>query len=442
MDRGTLLRYYKQKSVQDALVRAAQDKEIAVRFGDKGYGKRPDTLVYPRDVFEFVQQGATSFHCSEELWENPLRLHVEMKKGDMENLRKGWDLLLDIDCAFLEYSGIAADLLVQALRYHGIESVSVKFSGNHGFHIAVPFEAFPESVGGTLTRLQFPDGPRKIAGYLKEMIRQHLAERILEHDDLRSIQEKSGKNMDELGGHQFDPFSILDIDTLLISSRHLYRMVYSINEKSGLVSIPIKPERILQFDKRDAHPNAVEVSSRIYLNREGIRIGEGNKLIVQAFDFQGPQHVVQIDEKKLMPQREFVTPDIPLAEELFPPCIQYVLKGLSDGRKRSLFTLVNFLSNVGWDHDKILARLREWNKQNAQPLGETLLIGQVRYHKQQKKRVLPANCNNKQYYSDMGICHPDNLCRKIKNPVSYVLRKAGDNFQRKTTKKEQKPDVK
>ena len=68
---GTLLRHYKRSDIQEAMVRAAEDKEIAVKYGDKGFGKRPDVLRNPRDVIEFAKNGATSFHCSEELWTNP-----------------------------------------------------------------------------------------------------------------------------------------------------------------------------------------------------------------------------------------------------------------------------------------------------------------------------------------------------------------------------------
>jgi len=70
-------------------------------------------------------------------------------------------------------------------------------------------------------------------------------------------------------------------------------------------------------------------------------------------------------------------------------------------------------------------RLLEWNKKNPEPLRETILLGQIRYHKQNKKSMLPPNCDNQMYYIDIGVCKPDNLCAKIKNPVHYTLRKAG-----------------
>ena len=74
LDISTVLKYYKRKEIQEAMLAAAENKEVAVSFGGKGYGKRPDMLRYPSDVIEFVKQGATSFHCSEEIWSNPLQV--------------------------------------------------------------------------------------------------------------------------------------------------------------------------------------------------------------------------------------------------------------------------------------------------------------------------------------------------------------------------------
>src|SRR3989344_9149699 len=167
--KSALLLHYKRRDIQEAIVQHAQDREVAVKLGEAGFGKRPDALQFPNDVMQFVMQGATSFHSSEERWRNPLAIDVKSSRREQEDLRIGWDLVLDIDCPFLEYSQVAADLLIKALKSTGINSVSVKFSGNHGFHIGVPFEAFPAmvQVQGVPqdVRLAFPEGPRRIAAY-------------------------------------------------------------------------------------------------------------------------------------------------------------------------------------------------------------------------------------------------------------------------------------
>src|SRR3989344_1070990 len=101
-----ILKYYSRKDVQKAIVEEAKNREVAVRFTD-AFGKRPDILQYPNDVYEFAKQGATSFHASEEHLNNPLSLQPGMSKKQLDELRIGWDLIIDLDSKFLEYSKIA-----------------------------------------------------------------------------------------------------------------------------------------------------------------------------------------------------------------------------------------------------------------------------------------------------------------------------------------------
>ena len=51
------------------------------------------------------------------------------------------------------------------------------------------------------------------------------------------------------------------------------------------------------------------------------------------------------------------------------------------------------------------------------------IISQFKYSKIRKKRVPPPNCLSSNYYPSFGVCKKDNLCEKIKNPVSYSVRK-------------------
>ena len=132
---NSILEFYSRKDIQRQILLAAKDREIAVKYGDRGFGKRPDIVQYDLDILELVKQGATSFHISEEIWEDPLNLTPGMTKKQLDSLRKGWDLVLDIDSKEFEYSKILASLLIDALKFHGINYISLKFSGNAGFHI-------------------------------------------------------------------------------------------------------------------------------------------------------------------------------------------------------------------------------------------------------------------------------------------------------------------
>ena len=110
------LKLYKRGDVQAEILANAQDREIAIKYGDKGFGKRPDVLKYPNDILDLAKQGATSFHASEEIWKNPLQLDPMLSRKELANLRAGWDLVLDIDCEYWEISKIISWLFVKALK--------------------------------------------------------------------------------------------------------------------------------------------------------------------------------------------------------------------------------------------------------------------------------------------------------------------------------------
>lgn len=429
------LSHYKRSDVQEEIIANAKDREVVAKFNDN-FGKRPDVLKYKNDILELAKQGATSFHASEELWKNPLQIDSSMRKQDFDMLRLGWDLVLDIDCTVFEYSKIAADLIINALKFHDVKSISCKFSGNKGFHIGVPFEAFPEKVRGEDIKNIFPEAPKKIAIYIKHMILPEFGKRILEveSNDIGKISEKTGKKASEIvfeekNQKKFNSELILQMDTLLISPRHLYRMPYSLHEKSGLVSAPLNPEKVLLFKKEFAVPKNVRISSHRFLDKLDVEKDDAKRLFVQAFDFHGRETIKTISKAK-----EFAAPEDALPEEFFPPCIKFILNGMEDGKKRAMFILLNYFTSVGWDYEKIEKKLIEWNAKNKETLREVLFLGQIKYHKQNPKRILPPNCpvreNNvpimsqQNYYTDLRVCFPDNFCAKIRNPAQYTTRKA------------------
>ena len=507
-----ILEYYSRKEIQGAIVESSRGREVAIKFGDKGFGKRPDTLTYPRDVYELARQGATSFHISEELWENPRKLDIKLSREEINNLRIGWDLVIDVDFEEWNATKLITHSLIKALKEHKVSSVSCKFSGNKGFHIGVPFEAFPDKVivkGQMIeTRMLFPEGVQRIVKYLTDHIDNknngfEISRKILAMDSFRNYLEKNNKRMEEATleicskcGTEFKEKSKEDIieficpkcefravlkedapflrcvkcstmmekmkakktkkcgkckgtnfirklnlkiDTILISSRHLFRGIYSMHEKSGLVSMPIDADKVLGFEKESAHPEKVEIGKYPFLNREKASGNEGKELIIRAFDFKP-----DIEEEKIETneQKEFEDISEAIPKQFFPPCIEIVLKGVEDGKKRSLFVLVNYLTSIGWNYDDIEKLLNEWNKNNSNPFREGSIENQIRYHKGLKKRVLPPNCANEQYYKDFGVCKPDSFCGRIKNPVQYSIRKAKMAQEAKPKKRGKKEEVK
>ena len=431
LTKSTLLKFYKRRDIQEAMVQHAPRKEIGVRYGE-AFGKRPDMLQYPREIIELALRNATSFHGSEELWINPLALQTNSSRKELDELRVGWDLVLDIDCKIIEYSMIAADIIIKFLKYCGVQDISIKFSGNKGFHIGVPFEAFPKQVGTIQTKHLFPEAPKKIALYVKENIKGELARRIMEFEqnDLGAVQQRvqGEDNLIRLEKNKFgeqvpklniDKF--LEIDTVLLASRHLYRMPYSFHEKSGLVSVPLDPEQVMAFTKSRAHPENLIISSFIFLNRE-VSGESARQLLVQALDYEVKMSAGPESTRNQKTYEELVIQS-PITEEFFPPCMQAMLRGMEDGKKRAVFCLMNFLGKIGWNKQDIEEFLNTWNKEkNRVPLREGYLKSQLHHFTPGER--LPPNCDNEAYYKAMGIaCVPGESCQRFKNPVNYTLSK-------------------
>jgi len=434
-----ILKYYSRKDVQKRILEIASNREMAVSFNGQGYGKRPDILQFENDVPELVKSGATSFHFSEEKWSNPLLLEAGMMKKKLDELRVGWDLIIDVDSKNFEFSRQAAFLIIEALKFHDIKNISVKFSGNRGFHIGIPFKAFPKKVNDVDIKLLFPDGPRVVAAYLKYIIKDHLTAKLLENNSLDKISKDLGIEKEKMTENGiFNPFSLVDIDTVLISNRHMFRAPYSLNEKSGLVSAPIKSEDILNFSRETAEIENVKTDLG-YMNDNDFKEEEARNLITQAFDWN-QKLPSQSSEKVSETKKEFETVKDMIPEGFFPPCMLLGLKGLEDGRKRFLFILLNFLRCVGWSNDEIEKRVLEWNKNLSAPLKEGYVISQLKWHKSQKGKMLPPNYDNRPYYADIGILSDEEANSNIKNPVTYTVRRLRMmQRQNKKKKKQTKP---
>ncbi|MEK6922382.1 MAG: DNA primase small subunit domain-containing protein [Nanoarchaeota archaeon] len=417
-----ILRFYSRKDIQKEILRFAKDREVAARYNE-AFGKRPDILQYPSDILELAKNGATSFHMSVERWKNPLDLKPGLTRRQLDDMRKGFDLIIDLDSKFIEYAKIAADLVVEALKFNGIKNISAKYSGGSGMHILIPFESFPKEVNGKETRLLFPELPQTIAEYVKYLIKPYISKEMLTMSTIDEISKSTKISLTDLKEkNEFNPFKIIDIDAQLISSRHMIRAPYSVNEKMNLVSVPVKIDKIKRFNLKEAKISNVEVD-HVFFNPQDSEEGEARQLFIQAIDFAQKQTKVEI-----APKRDYEIPKVAIEEKFFPECIKKLLDGVKqDGRKRAVFILVSFLQHMGWNYDEIHDLLLEWNAKNYEPLRDGYIITQVRWFKAQKDKILPPNCDNEAYYKTIGVkCFN---C-KCKNPVNYVRIKL-DNIKRK-----------
>ncbi len=412
-----ILKYYSQPFVQQKISEFAKGREVVGRLEDDRYARRPDVILYPRDVSEKVKQGAVSFHCSVERWHSPMQLSSEMKESEMRELRSGWDFIIDIDAkAKLEHAKTAAQAVVSFLKEFGINPTA-KFSGRRGFHIGISGGAFPQKIDFSEVSKFYPEAPRAMAGFIREKI----SERLL--DSLVAMEGGVAALMKTSDAKTLSPYEFIDIEKEW-GNRHLFRMPYSLHEKTWLASVPLSERQLKAFEPSQAKPESIKKFDSAFLkNKEG----EASELLMQALEWQSKQvqpALVQKNDKK----HSDIKSEIP--EEFFPPCIKSIFAGISDGRKRSVFTLSAFLKYMNWSPDRIEKRVEEWNSKNPSPISNAVVRSQLKWHLRQNRKIFPANCDSDLFYKSIGVCKPDSVCVGLKNPINYAFRAYRKQFRK------------
>ena len=406
MNQFEIIRYYSRDDIQKAMSSIARNREVVGSLKDGSYLSRPDIIVYPKDIVERAKKGAVAFHCSVEKWTQPMQLSTNLNPKELENMRSGFDFIIDIDAkSKLEHATAAAKVVYNFFRDMGIRP-TIKFSGSRGFHIAISGDAFPERVDFQETRKRYPEIPQTIAAYLREKVREELLEELISVEGGVASLVKTVPSVSELSPYQF-----IDIEKDW-GNRHLFRMPFSLHPKFWLVSLPLRFEDLKNFNRLKAKPERVKTDMKFLTNKEG----EATELLLKSLEWKAKQPKEVVKELKI---KRKITAPIP--EEYFPPCIKLILAGIPDGKKRSLFSLMTFLKNMNWSAEDIEKRIMEWNKNNPSPLSERMIRSQMKWHLRQKRDLLPANCKSGLFYVSIGVCKPDRYCRK--NPVNYVFKK-------------------
>ncbi len=411
-------RYYTRKEVQEALLEVSRKREIVGVYDSGNFDKRPNILAYPDDIVEMVKKGVVSFHGSVERWSSPMSLESGMTTQQLDKLRVGWDLVIDPDCPDFELSKITVKTICEALEDHSIKNYSIKFTGGKGFHIGIPFESFPKRVNDQNIEKLYPDVAKTIIEYLKDYVKDTLKERFLELDNPLGLAKRVNKSIEDIIDEEgVNPLKLVEIDSMVASSRHMFRLPYSLHEKSLLVSLPLTLDQLDNFQKEDASPWKVRVEKKFL--QERTELTEASPLVVEALDWSEKYGMKEEREEYKGPRRKLK--EVP--KKYFPPCITKMLQGLPDGRKRSVFVLTTFLQNMGWSWDKIEKELEEWNQRNPRPLPKNYIKTQLRWHKRQPRNLLPPNCDNDNYYKSILGDVKDSYCQGLKNPVNYVFKK-------------------
>lgn len=485
--------YYSRSDIQKAIFEFSKNREISPRYFE-GFGKRPDSLQFQGDVFGLVKKGATSFHCSEEIWEDPLKIYTGMDKRESNEVREGWDLLVDIDCEEgMDYSARIAKATIEALHQNGVDNIGIKFSGNKGFHIIVPWKAFPKNINGVETKDLFPELPRTIMAYLRNYSREAI-KRDLPGDFYEKFKDriKEGRHKCKKCGNfayefltvefnckncgiveersfkdgkgelpkcykckekmiytlkekfcicqrceinsrnksenfeieEVDLYQLMGLDMGLISPRHLFRMPYSLHEKSCLASVVIEKKDLDEFIKNPEYAKKIADPLRVKVKNfmPKVEENEAAEFVMQAIDWAEESGFnKEMNERASGKYADFKPIELKnINENQFPPCAKKILEGVQDGKKRSVFVLLNLFRSIGMDKEELEKRIYEWNEKNEVPLKKGYINAQLAWS-YKRKPIMPPNC--KEFYQNLGVCNPDKTCAKIKNPISYVMKK-------------------
>jgi hypothetical protein len=243
----------------------------------------------------------------------------------------------------------------------------------------------------------------------------------------------SDKNPDMFDKAKKKTEVLIDADLVLVAPRHLFRMPYSLHEKTALASIVIDKNKIEAFQIQDANPHKATIKPFYPTPRPN----EAKDLLLQALDWheqnEREENKIQESKETHQDQRfnqpknkktgEYKKIEIPNPDpKIFPPQIQLILKGLKqDGRKRALMILISFFKSLGVKDIDIEKKILEWNELNYQPLKKGYILSQLQWYKRNPNR-LPPNFNNP-IYKDLGVDKPDQLAMQTKNPVSYAVKK-------------------
>ncbi len=329
---STAIKFYSRPEIKKAIFSSSVDREFVPKLLSNKeiiFGSRPNLINYPDDIDFFLQSRAVSFHISEERWSDPSKLVSGISDKELNTLRIGWDLVIDIDFPLFEVSRIIASEIVNALIDHGIKTFFVKFSGNKGFHIAIPFEVFPSRVNNLEIKDTFPQLPSRVLAYLsyyldnpdnnfktsqkifnqnlelpKELTKDFCLNCLSEvkpfiDEDRYVLMCKNCGYQKELNYTQYSETKYficekcrgfmeltqvlkrkcpkcgserltkkvnLGLDSVLISKRHLFRAPYSLHEKTQLISLPIHYKDILTFDRELAKPESVKIKNEFLPN--------------------------------------------------------------------------------------------------------------------------------------------------------------------------------
>ena len=370
------LEWYKRSDVLQALLAQLVNREVWVS-AENYVSPRPRAAKGDSDLLNLMPTGGIcSVYASIESFSNPLLLATEK----VESLRVGWDFVLDVDSSLgLGEAKRCTKAILGLLRNYDVHSVRVKFSGRRGFHVLMDGEAFDCFASRSEFLGAYPIVPLQVARFIVASLRPN---------DRRGV----------------------EIDAAIYTPRHLIRIAYSLHHKSGLVSLPLAPDAIEQFNLEATKPVQNVDVDWDWLKPKA-RPMEASKLLDYVAKWL----------QRGKPNRRGLKVLTRRLHKAFsrsarnPPCVQTLLKEgfsrrLEGHRNRVLFAVLTGIRRLNFAITP--GELEELNMRSERPLPERELQYQISYH-MRRPHAYPFRCE---------IMQSARLCPPQKCPIGRFMR--------------------
>ena len=246
--------WYNDSEVAEFIFEWIKNREVMGRTFENKV-ERPLKLQDPNDIK--YNDIVVSYHATQERFSN--EAHIEGFNEESKVI--SYDITIDIDCKpvekvdSLELSKIVTDTILSFLKKLDIVPL-VKFSGRRGFHIILP-GAITEGTPWYEYRY-----------YIHKALLFLINTVIL--SKLSYISSKTG--VDDITKLK----ESVVVDLQIASPRHMVRVPYSLHEGTGLVSILIAPDKVLEFTPDEAKvTEAIVLKYKYKIDKE-----ELNKLFI------------------------------------------------------------------------------------------------------------------------------------------------------------------
>jgi len=133
------------------------------------------------------------------------------------------------------------------------------------------------------------------------------------------------------------------------------------------------------------------------------------------------QHITLLAKEKIGESEMEGFPKV-VSQSAFPPCVVALYEAASDGRHLShvgRFTLTSFLVTIGMPPEKVAEVFKTSSDYNARLT--RYQVEHIAGSKGSGTRYTPPSCSTLQTH---GVCvNSDDLCRRVRHPLKYYLRK-------------------